>query len=126
MKIAISLSKLPVNDFTYMGISSEHVYQIHAHDAEINPSWLVAVGVAYLNDMADKENSSYLEWVEVFDAFRGKKLLRPIMEKLTEECGTLYFEADEDLVKKYKAIGAVEYGKNEFTEQTQFYYGLTA
>ena len=83
------------------------------------------INVEDIQDIIENKLSE-MGYQEVFDAFRGKKLLRLIMEKLTEECGTLYFEADEDLVKKYKAIGAVDYGKNEVTEQTQFYYGLTA
>ena len=64
----------------------------------------------------------YVEWLEIFAIYRGRRLLRQIMEVLYESFGKLEFTASEELVKKYEHIGAINDGYDEFSEMTSFHY----
>ncbi len=108
----IGFNELPNNDFTYMGISSDIVRSIVVDD--------VPVGIVYLSDVMD--DGIYLEWIEFLEVFRNKHLLRPVMNALLEEYGTLYFESCDELKKKYDAIGAVEGEYDEDREMTSYSY----
>ncbi len=111
----IKFSSLPNNDFTYMGITADIVEAIAVDN--------IPVGIVYLSEM-DKpdEKCVYIEYIEFLSVFRGKHLLRPILAKLSEKYGNLYFECEEDLVKKYFAVGAKQTGCDEDREMYQFIY----
>lgn len=91
----VLFKNLPNNELTNMGLSSDIVNSIICDD--------VPVGIVYLTENID---ATYIEWIEFTSVFQSKHLLRPVMEKLYEIYGKLKFESQEDLKKKYSAIGA--------------------
>ena len=110
--MTIKFNELPNNDFTYMGISSDIVKSIVIND--------IPVGIVYLSDVMD--DGIYVEWIEFLKVFQLKHLLRPVMQALFKEYGTLYFESCDDLLKKYDAIGAVRGAYDEDSEMTSYVY----
>ena len=108
----IEFKELPNNSFTDMGISSDIVMSIIIDD--------IPVGIVYLSDVMDE--GIFIEWLEILDAFHGKRLLRPIMKTLYSKYGKLYFESPSDLVKKYEHIGANRGEYDEDREMTSFVY----
>ena len=108
----IEFKELPNNSFTRMGISSDIVKSIIIDN--------ITVGIVYLSDVMDE--GIYIEWFEFLDAFQGKKLLRPVLNSLYAEYGKLYFEACDDLVKKYDHIGAIKGEHDEDREMTSYVY----
>lgn len=108
----VEFNELPNNSFTYMGISSDIIMSVVIDN--------IPIGIVYLSDVMDE--GIYIEWLEIFDAFHGKKLLRPIMVALYSKYGKLYFEAPEDLIEKYEHIGAQKGIYDEDSEMTTFVY----
>ena len=93
----VEFKELPNNNMTYMGLSCNMVKSIVIDE--------IPVGIVYLSEL-EKENSIYIEWIEFLNVFQHKHLLRPVMKKLSSEYGKLIFESQEELYKKYNAIGA--------------------
>ena len=112
----IEFKDLRNDRFTYMGISADMVKSIVADD--------VPVGIVYLSEGMD-ENTAYIEWIEFLDVFQSKHLLRPVMESLSGSFGKLVFESQEDLCKKYKAIGAKETDYDEEREMYSWEYKVS-
>lgn len=111
----IRFSPLPNNDFTYMGITADIVEAIAVDD--------ITVGIVYLSEMSkESEKCVYVEWLEILSIFRGKHLLRKILKKLSDKYGKIYFESDEELIRKYKAVGAVQTDYDEERDMYQFEY----
>ncbi len=108
----IEFNELPNNDFTDMGISSDIVKSIVVDN--------IPVGIVYLSDVM--EEGIYIEWIEFLKVFQRKHLLRPVMNALFKEYGTLYFESCDDLIKKYDALGAVKGEYDEGREMTSYFY----
>ena len=106
----IEFKELPNNSFTDMGISSDIVKSIVVND--------IPVGIVYLSDVMD--DGMYIEWIEFLSVFRGKHLLRSVMGELYKLYGKLYFESCDELLKKYRAIGAIEGTRDEDREMTDF------
>ena len=111
----IEFKDLPNNDMTYMGITSDMVKSVIIDD--------VTVGIVYLTESSEP-NTIYIEWLEFLSVFRSKHLLRPVMDQLTKDFGVLNFESQDDLVKKYKAIGAIEGSYDEDTEMHSWQYAI--
>ncbi len=108
----IGFYELPNNDFTDMGISSDIVKSIIIDD--------IPVGIVYLSDVMD--DGIYIEWIEFLSVFHGKHILRPVMNALYKEYGTLYFESCNELIKKYDALGAIKGEYDEDREMTSYFY----
>lgn len=111
----VIFKELPNDNFTYMGLTADIVKSVIIND--------VPVGIVYLSKTTDER--IYIEWIELLSVFRSKHLLRPIMYMLSKEYGTLYFESQEDLVKKYKAIHAENYDYDEDREMYLWKYSIT-
>lgn len=111
----IEFKKLPNNDMTYMGITSDMVESIIIDD--------IPVGVVYLSE-GSETGTAYIEWIEFISVFRSKHFLKPVMEHLSQKYGVLIFESDNDLVKKYKAIGAINNGYDEEREMHLWEYAV--
>ena len=64
------------------------------------------MGICYIS--ADRYTASgllcptYLDWIEFASAYRGKGLLRPVLNALHEKFGTVYLEATKDTTEKYR------------------------
>ncbi len=108
----VEFKDLPNNDFTYMGISADIVKAIIVDD--------IPVGIVYLSDVMD--DGIYMEWLEFLSVFQSKHLLRPVMQALFNEYGTVYFESCDDYLKKYNAIGCVREDYDEDREMTSYHY----
>ena len=106
----IDFKNLPNNEMTYMGITSDIVKSIYVDD--------IPVGVVYLSEM-NAENSIYVEYIEFLSVFQCKHLLRPVLKALSSEYGTLEFESQPDLYKKYEAAGAIH---TDYDEDREMYY----
>ncbi len=120
----IDTKDLPNNELTYCGITSEYVFQILAKDkSDSTVAPYVPVGIAYVNDM-EYEGEAYLEWIEFLTPFRGKHLLGPVMESISNTFGKLYFEAAEGTEKKYDAIGAVAHELDVDTGNMKYHFGV--
>jgi len=111
--MTVEFINLPVDDMTYMGITSDSVKSVVVDN--------IPVGVIYLSE-GYEDNTIYVEYLELLTVYRGKHLLRPIFTKLSEEYGTLIFEAEDDLTKKYKAIGAIQGSYDEDREMYSWQY----
>ncbi len=109
----IEFKELPNNDMTYMGITSDMVKSIIIDD--------IPVGIVYLSE-GNEPNTAYIEWIEFLSVFRSKHLLRPVMDQLSKNFGVLIFESEEDLVKKYEAIGAIINGYDDDREMFLWQY----
>ena len=108
----IEFKELPNNSFTAMGISSDIIKSIVVND--------IPVGIVYLSDVMDE--GIYIEWIEFLTVFQGKHLLRPVMNELYKHYGKLYFESCDDLLEKYRAVGAKEGTRDEDREMTDFMF----
>lgn len=65
------------------------------------------VGHVFVSEGVD-EDTILIEWIEIFDAFRGMHLLKPSLEKLASALSKkkILLDASMDLVPKYLNIGA--------------------
>lgn len=104
------------NKLLDISISVDYVISIHVDD--------ISVGIVYVNPMGEsfivdhKKISIFVEWIELLSPFRGKGLLKEILNGIASFFCTdrICLECSDENLPKYLACGGVDYGISDVTE----------
>lgn len=107
-------------DLFYTGVSYDRCYFIVVND--------ITVGIIYTSNAINSETNEkyvYIEWIEILHSFRGKGILRQVFKGLMQCFNTAYirFEAEENYIPKYIAVGCKQIGTDDCTGLNIFEYG---
>ena len=119
----ITLKEIPLNrdidSLTYSNISGDRCFEIIGDDVVTLGHVFIIENTETLNGIPCK---TFIKWLELLTIYRGKGLLRQIMESLSNKFGTLHFEVAQDMKDKCNKIGAESLGPDVFAELEIFRY----
>lgn len=70
-----------------------------------------------------KNNTIYLEWIELYENFRGKCYLRKILQSISKcfHVNILVLESSAEYRNIYEHLGAVQVGYDDFREIWEYH-----
>jgi len=122
--VKISLKEIPVDrdneeSLTYCDVGGDRLFEIVGDKT-------VTLGHVFISEDTETPSGipckTYINWLELLTVFQNRGFLRPIMNVLSEKFGEIYLSAADRTEEKYRGIGAISMGIDDFTGLEIFRY----